>query len=250
MSIFQRAGIFVTGVAMAALLGVIAVFAVFVIWKNIGFAWSQADGIGMGILLVVGTICLEIAKDWLPVVYYNQRHDAPKMATFVLITFAALLSLSYASSMYWENVDGTNRASNILLFFSHAFAAGGPVVWVNASKWLEGKPTDGLPRQPLAPLPAQPRALPAPDGEQAIRNAFGEWIKARLSLIPTAKVALGEALANYTAWASANMQAQIHPSDFEFLMGEAADEAGATVVDGIYTGLWFADRDQHPLTVG
>lgn len=250
MSVVQTAGIFVARFAMFVMLIVIATFATLVTWKNIGFAWSQADGIWMGIVLVIGTVFLEIAKDWLPVIYYNQRHDAPKMALFVLITFVSLLTLSYACSMYWENVDGTNRASNVLLFFSHAFAAGGPVTWVNASKWFEERTTDGQPREPvmLHPAPMQQDALPAPVPTN-VRDAFAEWVPLMISRDPDGSVTLMRSLSAFNSWAAAQGYPMAEETEFERLMGQAADQNGGFASGGSFMGISLADTSSHHLPV-
>ena len=244
MSVVQSAGIVLARMAMAALMVVVGVFSMVVLWKNMGFAWDQA-----GIILVLCAIAAELAKNVLPIVYYNARYADRTTATGALTAFVVLFGLSYACSMWWEISDGTNAASVIMLFIAHFFAAFGPLGLYRASKWVEDKPTDGLPRAPVAlqPAPMQHDALPSPSGVEEIRQAFGDWVKARLSLIQTAQTELGAARANYTAWAGANMRANIHPQDFEVLMGEVADAASATVSNGIYKGLWFSDRDQLPL---
>lgn len=255
MSTIQIWGILAVRAVMLLMLGIITVFAATAVaWKNVGFAWAQADGTGMGIQLVIGAICLEIAKDWLPVIYYNQRHDAPRMAAGVLILFTILLGLSIASSLYWENVDGTNRASNIQLALSHAFAAGGPVVWYNASKWIDERPTDGLPRMPSAeifPAPMQQPALPAPEPAPitTVDAAFQQWVEASLSKDREGQITIPAALASFNTWASSRGYPTASAAQMEALMHEVAIDNGGIANGSVIVGFSIADESGNFLRV-
>lgn len=237
MSMTQTLGILVTRAAMLVLFFVIAAFSVLVAWKSASFAWTQSGSIGTGLGLVAAAIVLEIAKDWLPVIYYNQRHDAPRMATGVMVMFMILLAISYTCSMWYENSEGTNRMSNILLFIGHGFAAGGPLVWVNASKWIEERPTDGLPRAPteVIPAPMQQEAIPGP--KFTVRDAFSEWVPRMLSQDKDGQVPLTKALDSFNGWASSHGYPTADPHSFEALMTEMAGMSGGFLSNGYVMGV-------------
>lgn len=234
---------------------------------NGSYASQLVNGYVDSATAILFSVLVDLMKIGLPIGIWYLRYRSPRFTMAALAFFCACALWSLICGFGWAmSVPVPEVAPKTVAELNALYAEQQPLMWTGLMLFAQvasaGGPlmvhvfTESATEEPFAepyrlpPQPAQPHALPSPDGEQAIRSAFGDWLKARLSLIPTAQVALGAALANYTAWATANMQVQIHPRDFEFLMGEAATEAGASVADGIYTGLWFADRDQLPMTVG
>lgn len=254
---------------LSVLLLITAVFsAVLTMIANGSYAAQLVDGWGNSALAILFSVVIDLMKIGLPLAIWYLRYRSPRFAASALTFFCACAMWSVICGFGWamsvpvpEVPPQTVAELNALyagqqplmwaglMLFAQVASAGGPLMVHVFTESATEKPFEEPYRMPPQPV-AQPHALPSPDSEETIRSAFGDWIKARLSLIPTAQTALGAALANYTSWARENMQIQIHPRDFEFLMNEAAAEAGASVSDGIYTGLWFADREHHPITVG
>lgn len=253
MSAMQNFGIYVAHAVMLALAGVIAIFALIVLKTNVGFAWSYAGGIGIGVWLVIGAIAMEIAKNSLPILVYISRHDSPRMSEFVFRIFLILYVISWICSFWYANYGsehGADIASNVLLMFGHFFAAGGPLVWYITSKWIEDRPTDGLPRAPIQihPAPMQQEALPSPDAVgqgRTLADGFIEWALRTISRDPGGQVAPGKALGHYNAWASSNGYPTAEAGTFEPLMATAVEGLGGYASGGFYIGVSLASEPQY-----
>jgi hypothetical protein len=244
-------GVIVRRIGMALLLITICVFTLVTAFASAGFAFNMVDGFGVGFLFALMALCIEALKAWLPVVIYNQRLDAPRMAEWVFGAFLVCAVASFIASVGWAMSGDPSKPMAVVLVFAQLITAGGPLVFLSCCKWSTEQPLDGVVPvyQPAPPqIPQQPplQALPSPQhDEQTIRTTFGDWIKQRF--IPGGQVSINDAFMNYQGWAAANNRMQIHPQDFEMLMNEAATEAQASVFEGTYTGMSFSTQDQTAL---
>lgn len=248
MSVIQLFAVVVMRCVMLMVLVAVIVLTFVTACTSAWFAASLTDGFGVSLLVGIAVLAGEVIKSSLPAMIYHQRIDSPRMAEWAFGAFLICAVLSFASTTGWALSGEPSKPMAVVLVFAQFVSMAGPLGFMTTGKWVTEKPADGTPRQ--IAQPDQRQALPPPQGgEEDIRNAFGDWLKQRLSLIPTAQVALQAAHANYSTWAMTGGQLQIHPRDFEFLMNEAAAVAGASVENGVYTGIWFADRDQQPVMV-
>ena len=199
-----------------------------VIRSTIGFAVSQAPSFGHGVVLVIFGIVLEVVKYCSTLIYYNQRHYAPKMAAGALSAFCALAVFSFFTTLSWQITGGSDPAMVTVLVFSHILSAAGPVVWTNATKWAMDSPADGQPRQPqpVQQSPAPQQGPVSPQGytqgygapAATLEAAFNGWTDARLSPDPAGQLDALEAFNDFIAWSQAHQYPIADQNSFEDLL--------------------------------